>query len=146
MHNTGKMRGEFMYYFDQLKKIGISTIDEQHSKWIDMMKFLIELRNQDEQSSKVIEVVNEMYNYARTHFAYEENLFYKNDYPLAAEHILQHKEFLKSLENFRVDIEKGNIPITNLLLATMKSWLIDHINVEDQKYADFFKQKESIQL
>lgn len=124
-------------------KMGIASIDDQHSKWIEMIK---ELQTaQEEKGSNadivVLQILVRLYAYASSHFAYEEKLFSSYSYPLKDEHILQHKQFLKMLDNFKQDVEKKNVPMIILVLNTMQRWFIDHIKVEDSKYVEFMKSR-----
>lgn len=130
-----------MSNWDVSYKLGIKSIDEQHSRWIEMMKDLMDARENPEKESVVLKILVQLYAYAHTHFNYEEALFLKHGYSKMAEHKIQHQEFLKTLDNFKNDVEKKNTPMSALVLASMRTWLIEHINVEDKKYVEFLKEK-----
>jgi hemerythrin-like metal-binding protein len=61
-------------------------------------------------------------------------------YPDLLEHIVLHKKFVEKIQELK-DKNK-NESIGRELITVLVSWLVDHISIEDKKYADFILKKE----
>lgn len=127
--------------FTNSYKLGIPSIDEQHGKWIEMMKILQDAKGQPDKETLIREVLDKLCVYTDSHFAYEERLFMKHGYPEAKVHTEKHQKFLVQLQEFNDDVKNNNIPMNSLILSAMKTWLTDHICHEDKKYAEFLISK-----
>lgn len=122
-------------------KLGIATIDDQHKKWIEIMNVLlagIRLPNKEQQ---VHEALYDMLAYSQFHFAYEERLLKEHGYTEEPGHLEQHRLFREKIASFKEAALSGNTPLLSVVLAEMNDWLIQHICVEDRKYAEFLKSK-----
>ena len=121
--------------------LGIASIDEQHSKWIEMIMQMIDAKDTADKETILLGILDQLGVYTDSHFAYEERLFQKHNYPFASEHMESHQAFLSKLEKFHKDVKAGNAPMNSMVLAEMRTWLIDHICTEDAKYVSFFTSK-----
>jgi hemerythrin len=121
--------------------VGISLLDEQHKRLIDMINRLIEFHNIASLSENIIETLRSMSMYALTHFEYEEKIMIDYSYPDYTSHKEQHEEFKKKVASFysatpiSVDVLNANV------VEYLKSWLIYHILKEDMKYKRFYNEK-----
>ncbi len=121
--------------------VGISLLDEQHKRLIDMINRLIEFHNIASLSENIIETLRSMSMYALTHFEYEEKIMIDYSYPDYTSHKEQHEEFKKKVASFysatpiSVDALNANV------VEYLKSWLIYHILKEDMKYKRFYNEK-----
>ena len=68
---------EIIEWSDSLS-VGIAKIDEQHSKLIQLMGELDEAIKKDEAADMIEDILTNLFNYAQTHFATEEELFRKH--------------------------------------------------------------------
>lgn len=145
-----------MAYFewDSSLSIGIEIIDEQHKCIIDYMNELASilefkrevskvygfennLSNQD--VSKLQSILNELVNYTIIHFAFEENMLEKANYPYLESHKNVHSKFVNMIEGYQKKLDAVE-DITESLLIELKEWLINHIKKDDKDYSsDLFK-------
>ena len=51
------------------------------------------------------------------------------------------KAFEKKIIEFKAALVRGSAPLASTLLAEMLAWLVQHICIEDKKYAVYFKSK-----
>jgi hemerythrin-like metal-binding protein len=84
---------------------------------------------------------DEMCVYTNAHFAYEERLFEKYNYPKALEHTEIHKKFSAKLEKLHNDYKNGSDMMSTLMLTEMRTWLVEHIRGEDRLYVDHLVAK-----
>lgn len=145
-----------MAYFewDSSLSIGIEIIDEQHKCIIDYMNELASilefkreiakvygfennLSNQD--ISKLQSILTELVNYTITHFAFEENMLEKANYPFLDSHKSVHNKFVNMIESYQKKLDAME-DITEDLLIELKQWLIKHIKKDDKDYSsDVFR-------
>ena len=119
--------------------LGISVIDNQHQKLISLINILYEeIEKETITVYSVKKAIDELFKYAAIHFITEEAYFKKFGYKETAEHIEEHKYFLKSAENLRASYKPGKVDIAVDILNFAVDWYLEHIKKTDRKYAQFF--------
>ncbi len=129
-----------MIIWDGKFSFGISIIDKEHRKFIDVINkaFVAKEHNDNPEASK--ELLKEMTNYAIPHFATEEAYMIDFNYPGYQDHKEEHHDFIRTtLANLR-EVIKDDCQIANEKLEYIKRWLVNHIQVTDRKYIDCFKR------
>jgi len=128
---------KFVEWSDELS-VGIEEIDAQH-------KVLAELINkmhtaiQDRHGNQVVrEILEELSDYTRIHFAVEESLMRILDYPGYEEHHEQHQQLLEQVVELKTKVDEGKASIGFELMHFLKLWLTKHIMEEDMNYSGFF--------
>lgn len=121
--------------------VGLQEIDEQHKVLLDLVNRLYKSIIRQTDSTVVDEVLVELIQYTRIHFAVEESLMRIFDYPLYEEHKQIHAELTKQVVDLHSKFSKGEVAIGMELLSFLRRWLTGHIMVEDKKYTSFFLQK-----
>ena len=119
-------------------------IDNQHKKWIEIFNKVHEsLISEDNMSYLNIaaEALKSMHEYALTHFNFEEEYMRKINFPDIIAHRRIHKDFDTLVFSYNRDIREGKIVLNTQILKLIKNWLLDHILIEDKKYATFFGGK-----
>ncbi len=133
--------------WDSAWNIGHAEIDEQHQRWIELFN---ELENAFLSKEKIdMSVVQrrtfkEILDYTRYHFANEEKHMQEADYPESSTHWRLHKAFDTLVYEKYRDFENGEIILNSELLALIKNWLLDHIQVQDRKFGNYLLKKNSI--
>ncbi len=118
--------------------IGHDKIDEQHQRWIGILNRLeiAFLRGAVDSDAQQI-LLTQLLDYTRYHFADEEKLMSRVEYPEALSHRRLHKDFDNLIyEKFRM-IQFGDVVLTSEIIQMMKNWLHDHILIEDKKISEF---------
>ncbi len=129
-----------MIEWDDKYCFGISIIDKEHKKFIDVINKAFVAKEHNDNPEEVKEVLKEMTNYALEHFSTEEAYMIKFKYPEYKYHKKEHHDFsMTTLANLRKLI-KGDYQIANEKLEYLKRWLINHIQGTDKKYVDCFKE------
>lgn len=121
--------------------VGIQEIDEQHKVLVELVNRLYKSIIRQTDSTVVDEVLTELIQYTRIHFAVEESLMRIFDYPLYEEHKQVHEELTHQVVELHHKFKKGEVAIGMELLSFLRRWLTGHIMVEDKKYTPFFLQK-----
>ena len=123
--------------------LGIDIIDEQHKHLFDLAEEaeeLLELPDQMDKYDEMISLVQELKDYVRYHFQEEEKLLLEMKYNRYFAHHVHHQDFIEEMEKIDIytldDNQKEQLlKITSLVT----SWLVEHVLVEDIKWAEYYK-------
>ncbi|MFQ3621094.1 MAG: bacteriohemerythrin [Spirochaetales bacterium] len=127
--------------WDEKLSVGFSAIDEQHKKLIDITNRLFEacVQGKEAANAEFKTIVKEAVAYVKTHFAYEEELLKKVQYPAYAAHKAEHEEFVKKILQEVRDFESGKPFVPNNFARYLRDWTLEHIAVSDKKYQPFLR-------
>lgn len=114
---------------------GIDVIDSQHLRIVQYINDLDDIHKSHDRD-EVERVLDELVDYTLSHFAFEESLLEDSKYPFINGHKMVHKLFVKRIGSFQQRFKMGE-DITEELLKTLKSWLINHIKSDDNDYVSF---------
>lgn len=125
-------------------EIGIPPIDKQHKRIVEYINQL-EHAKQNNIRSEVGDVVGQLVDYTLSHFAFEEELMEESGYMFVNAHKRVHNLFVRKIGSY-VERFKLEEDITDELLVTLKTWLINHIKNDDQDYSDAVKSKMHMKI
>ena len=121
--------------------VGIESIDRQHRKLVGMINNLqtaVDYSTGEEFERKALD---DLVDYTRTHFKYEEGLMEQNGYPDFEAHRAEHERMIATvdevLETYRQDQDNA----MKKAAAFLRAWLINHINGTDKQYSQFLIDK-----
>ncbi len=129
-----------MIIWDDKYSVGISSIDEEHKKFIDIINKVIDAKQHTDNSIEITEILNEMNKYVLNHFANEETYMIKCNYPEYEDHRKKHQDFSIKIMAFLHSVTKGDSQLACKLLEHLKNWLVNHIQGADRKYINCFKE------
>lgn len=118
--------------------VHVPSIDEQHKMLVRMLNELHDGMSRGAADDRLGEVLNGLIEYTSKHFAHEEALFAKYNYPDAATHIAEHQRLVAQVLEFKEKLETKHATINMELLRFLKDWLIGHILGSDKKYSSLF--------
>jgi len=107
-------------------KLGIDIIDRQHEK-------IFELINRCDESSfeELMVIIKELKDYSEYHFETEENYFDDLNFKFSEEHKRLHENFSITIDYYFKNPKKLK---KEKIYSFLKSWIKNHILVEDKKY------------
>ena len=129
-----------MMEWDDKYCVGVSIIDTDNKKFIDIINKAIIVKENNDNQEGVKEVLMEITNYILTHFKTEEAYMIEFNYPEYQYHKEEHHGFTKKIIAYFDKVINGNYQIASALLEDLKSWLANHIQVTDKQYIDCFKK------
>lgn len=121
--------------------VGVKEIDDQHKTFVGIMNDLYNHFNKgDLQMNAIMDIVKQLENYSKFHFATEEKYFDMFDYEGAEEHKKVHQDLLRRFMEIKGLIEKeGSEKITDLI-DFLEDWLVNHLEIYDKKYTKCFHE------
>lgn len=121
--------------------VGIAKLDQQHVELIGILQRLEESICTGKDADAIEDTITNLFNYAKVHFAAEEELLRQHKYPEEKLHELEHSKFIAKAFEFRENFNAKK-PGLNLELANFLSgWILSHIQITDRRYTKYLKQQ-----
>jgi len=121
--------------------VGIDSIDQQHRKLVNLINQLQTAVDYSTGEEFEQDALDELVDYTKTHFTYEEGLMRDNDYPDFEPHKLQHEKMFKKVGEVLAEYEKDHDTAMSNAVEYLKEWLINHINGTDKEYSSYLIEK-----
>ena len=118
-------------------ELGVRSVDRQHQRLVRYINLLDEAIKEGKQSEVLGSILEKLIEYTESHFSYEERLFDVHKYPGEKKHVKLHTELIEKVHNFQENFKNSKDDISLELMDFLKSWLVDHILIEDKKYAPY---------
>jgi len=121
--------------------VGIASIDVQHRKLIELINSLqaaVDYSTGEHFERKALE---ELVDYTKTHFKYEEELMEQNGYADFESHCSEHARMIARVEEVLLAYHADPHNALHEALNFLKDWLINHINGTDKQYSQFLIDK-----
>lgn len=132
------------FVHSRLRTIGHYTIDHQHTTLVgyicelfDLMTRLQTQRPTEEDRKLLAQLLDKLQAYTVEHFAYEEGLMERTNYPDKERHTELHRQFVRRFLQIRSQLQDQGIHYVIDLFFMTFDWLFDHINKVDIHLAKF---------
>ncbi len=112
-------------------------IDEQHKALIQAFNDLHQAMKQGKGKDEVGRTLTFLTDYTKTHFRMEEDLMARSGYPGSPRHREAHGEFAAKAQDLADQHRQGRAVITLPVMTFIENWLMDHIQGEDVRLAQF---------
>ena len=132
--------GQFVEWKDEYS-VGIDSIDQQHKKLLSLINQLQTAVDYSTGEQFEQEALDELVEYTKTHFTYEEGLMRDNDYPEFEPHKLQHEKMVKEVEKVLSEYQQDHDKAMSDAAEYLKDWLVNHINGTDKEYSDYLIER-----
>ena len=131
-----------MIKWDDKYSVGVSKIDEEHKKFIDIINIYkaIYVIPHDDRTRAISEILVEIIAYAEKHFKTEETYMINFKYYDYKSHKDEHNRFSKIISNYWQELADNKFKVTDAILEHLKQWLVNHIQVTDKKYVICFNE------
>jgi hemerythrin-like metal-binding protein len=131
-----------------LKDVGVNSINRQHlrlaSYAVEFNQIVEELGKKEATNKdwhRIDALFSRVTRYVQTHFSEEEELMKAHGYPYFDAHKQLHDRFVNDLIKVQSKINNRKIAFKEKFGSMLWDWLINHINEEDYKYREFFRDK-----
>ena len=121
--------------------VGIQEIDEQHKVLVDLLNQLHTAITQRHGNAVTDEILEQLVEYTRIHFAVEESLMRILGYPDYENHKEHHKQLIEEIQGLMQRMRSKKRSVSFELLHFLKIWLTKHIMEEDKQYVPFLLSK-----
>ncbi len=117
--------------------VGIPQVDQEHQKLVTILNQLDEAVKTGKGSRVMGEILSQLVDYTKTHFAAEEKLMSDAEYPALARHQTQHRQLVEKVEKLQWKFTGSDQRITREMMGFLKYWLSNHILVDDMEFGKF---------
>jgi methyl-accepting chemotaxis protein len=141
--NQFKYKNESMTLMDwnDSLTVNIEEIDNQHKCLIGLINRVYKGMMMDEGKEVLSKALEDLVDYTKTHFGYEERMFKQHGYPDMQSHVAKHEKLVGQVMDFYNKFQSGEVEVDNELLKFLKNWLVNHIMGTDKEYCSFFSSK-----
>jgi hemerythrin len=113
--------------------VGHTVLDEQHRQMLDMCKRANACAKRKRADEDFHEVLNDLAEFARAHFEYEESILMACNTPVLKEQVNDHNDGMKQIMMFLHDSFTGSV--NKVALADyLQEWWRHHVLISDMKY------------
>ncbi|MGB8517742.1 MAG: bacteriohemerythrin [Gallionella sp.] len=112
---------------------GIEVIDGQHKKIVEYVNQLEDAMSRGGKRKPIENAIVKLVNYTVSHFAFEESIQEKAQYPFLRAHKRVHDVLVKRITDFQARFGLGE-EVAGELHKLMSTWLLNHIRYDDMDY------------
>jgi len=125
-----------MYEFKEDFRVGIDFIDDEHRRLFEIADKAYNVLMDEfipDKYDYIVEIINELKNYAATHFKHEEEYMESIKYRRLLSQKVMHNDFLEALDKYNIyDLDNENqMEVILEILNLLNDWLINHIYKAD---------------
>jgi hemerythrin len=125
-----------MYNFKDEYRTGIESIDLEHQKLFEIADRAYETLMDEfipDKYDYIVEIINELRDYAATHFRHEEEYMISIRYKRLISQKASHDEFIEKINSYDLStIDENQKGVILELLDYLNDWLIHHIIGSDK--------------
>jgi hemerythrin len=126
-------------------KVGIEIIDEQHKQLFNILDRCFEVlfkRKDKDNYDDIIQILEELKDYAVYHFSTEENFMQKNNYTKFLSHKFAHDSFIEKINSFDpYNIDKDQDKAVKEIFEFVSMWIKNHIIDIDMNIPKYIPKK-----
>ncbi len=120
--------------------VGVTEFDDDHREIITLLNSLWDANERRDDPRQLRRILARLQEHCASHFAREEALFAKWNYPAAAEHTQSHQRALTRLAELETAFQQGGADtIGDDLFDFVRDWLLGHTINEDSLYTPYFQ-------
>jgi hemerythrin len=119
--------------------VDVALLDRQHQALFEIAQQLYDALSRADGIAVAEDVFNRLMEYSANHFAAEERLMEKHEYPSLKTHRAEHRAFSNKLTEFKKNFKAGNASVLSDMLPYLQSWIKDHVQRSDHQYSEFLK-------
>jgi len=129
---------QLIFPWNENFETGLDVIDVQHRRLVDLINSLAAHVVNQADNISIERVFNDLFDYTRYHFEYEEALWLEHlgQEAIVIEHLLAHHDFIAQVNELKVSLHPENTDaVTDEVLSFLTHWLAFHILDSDKQMA-----------
>lgn len=119
--------------WDEKYSVGVPSIDHEHRELIELINATHEKLLRAETAGATLEFLGEIYGRIAAHFALEERLMRRNNYPHYAAHKADHECLLDEIREIMDDYEDKSVFDAAQLAGRLHAWFSVHFHSHDAR-------------
>jgi len=106
--------------------VKVANLDDQHRRMAELVNEMNDAINENGEREKILEGFKTLIEYTGGHFAAEEALMKKHDYPDLKKHKKEHKDLINLLREIKKQFERESKSFSDFDYDLAKDWLVIH--------------------
>ncbi|MBS1209071.1 MAG: hemerythrin-like metal-binding protein [Proteobacteria bacterium] len=131
---------DILFQWSDEYSVGVEEIDEQHKALVDLLNNLHQAIHERHGTEVSRQILDDLAEYTRVHFAVEESLMRISSYPDFDNHKKIHTALIQQVIELQAKLDSGTAKISFELLHFLKQWLMHHIVESDKLFGKHFAQ------
>lgn len=127
--------------WDASLSVGVGALDEQHKQLFELLDEFQKASSEEREAALLGEVVGDLIDYTKIHFAFEETMLLKHGYPELGLHRDSHAKLAAQVELYATAANRGAGPLGAELYFFLRTWLNGHIRGSDRRYGPFLNEQ-----
>jgi hemerythrin len=134
------------YKWDSSLETGYEKVDNQHKQLVAALNNIIEASTSGKGETEIFKTLDFLTGYTIMHFADEEKLQVKYDYPDYLLHKRIHDDFKVTVGELtaRLRAEGPSEELVGVVTSAVGDWLLNHIKGDDFRMAAYVKAHETV--
>jgi hemerythrin-like metal-binding protein len=121
--------------------LGVEEIDRQHRQLGVLLNQLNDAYRAQAPRDALVDRLNALIVAVGEHFATEESLMARREYPETESHKAQHEFLVRQVLEFRRGFQEGEAELTDSMMSYLKDWLRDHILGADKRLGEYLAKR-----
>jgi hemerythrin-like metal-binding protein len=117
--------------------VGVKLFDDQHKNLLSYLNKIFGIFNDSGSKEEVEKLLEDLEQYAMTHFKTEEEVFDKYKYYGSEFHNQEHRLYESKINDFRAKFHASDEKVNTEVLEFLADWLMGHIQGTDKEYKRF---------
>lgn len=125
-------------------KLDIPEIDSQHETLIRLINLLHENMLQGADRATLDGLLTQLLEHTQIHFAYEEQLMSRYNYPGYEAHKSEHNRLMQHLVDLAERYTNGELLLSFAVVLELKGWAVVHIEKSDKPLGAFLNNRKEV--
>jgi hemerythrin len=121
--------------------VKVDEIDNQHKRLVELVNQLHDAMTQGKGREVMGKVLGGLIDYTKTHFADEERLMLKYNYPAYAQQKAEHDALTRQVLDLQSQYLQGKMTLTLEVMQFLQDWLSNHIQKMDRLFGVYLNSK-----
>jgi hemerythrin len=121
--------------------VKVDEIDNQHKRLVELVNELHDAMAQGKGRDVMGKTLGGLVDYTKTHFADEERLMIKYNYPGYAQQKAEHDALAKKVLDLQSQYLLGKAALTLEVMRFLQDWLSAHIQKVDRQFGSYLNSK-----
>jgi hemerythrin len=130
-----------VFRWTDIYKVNVAILDQQHQGLFDTVNELERALRVGEGNAAIDGILDRLVTYAGLHFAAEESLMERHDFPGLSTHRIQHEMFRTKMRTLLERQRSAKAGVAVELLLFLQSWLKKHVLRTDKQYSAFLNAR-----
>ena len=128
-----------VFVWNEKFSVSLETMDNQHKHFLNLLNDLDDAVQRNNGPEMVHTAIDRLFNYAMFHFRAEEKILSTCGYLDRDQQHREHSYFVNQVREMAASQQDGNLVQLGSIVSFLRDWFINHIMIEDKKYAAFTK-------